>query len=704
MKPGFFLMTVFHVDMHKLIFSLAACMIVFFAKGQENKQVTVQLDSVVVKGFESNSSLLSAPAAISLINAADFKKVSSSSLLPAFNGIAGIRMEERSPGSYRLSVRGSLLRSPFGVRNVKVYLDDFIFTDAGGNTYLNLLDITSVDRAELIKGPGGSLYGAGTGGSLLLTTSTSDQQPGKDFSSARLSMAGGRFGTFNQAMQYKLSRKNYHFQVNQGHIQSDGYREQSSMQKNNLQLSFKIMRGEKSSTQFFVLLSDLRYQTPGGLNTVQLAANPRQARPATALLPSAVEQNAGIFNKTALLGVSQRIKLSKQWSALASVTNAMVGYKNPFITNFEKRAETNIGLRAKIIYESARIPGMQWVNGIETQYGIYNIDSSGNIKGLPDGNRVRDQILSKQQFVFSQLNVKLSNVITLQSGFSINDFSYSIKRTYGLPNNGKVPIDFNPQFLPRIALHLQPIKALSIYGQISKGYSSPTLAEVRPSAGGLYTGLQSEYGWNREAGIKLSAFRGRLYTSLVYFDFELNDAIVRQTNVSGAEYFINAGKIRQRGFEHEFSLLMINNPQAKTLQYLKLSSALTLNRFRFSGYSINSNNYDGNKLTGVPDITWNSSAEINFLRSFFSNLNFIHVGKIPLNDANSVIAKSYGLWQLKYGWRGKISGKNTELYILVDNLTNISYSLGNDLNAFGGRFYNPSPTRNLLLGCRVDLR
>ena len=42
-------------------------------------------------------------------------------------------MEERSPGSYRLSIRGSLLRSPFGVRNVKLYLDDFIFTDAGGN-------------------------------------------------------------------------------------------------------------------------------------------------------------------------------------------------------------------------------------------------------------------------------------------------------------------------------------------------------------------------------------------------------------------------------------------------------------------------------------------------------------------------------------------------------------------------------------------
>lgn len=690
--------------MHKLLFTLAVYFFFLVTFAQEKKGAVSQLDSIVVKGFESNSKLLNAPAAISLINATDFKKVSSSSMLPAFNSIAGVRMEERSPGSYRLSVRGSLLRSPFGVRNIKVYLDDFMFTDAGGNTYLNLLDITSIDRAELIKGPGGSLYGAGMGGTLLLNTSTPDQRHLIDTSSMRFSMAGGRFGTFNQSIQYKLSKKKYQFQVNQGHVQSDGYREQSKMQKNNLQLSLKINHNEKATTNFFLLISDLRYQTPGGLNMNQLLANPRQSRPATAVLPSAVEQRAGIFNKTGLFGVSHRVKLSKEWTAVGSFTSSMVDYKNPFITNYEKRAEANLGMRAKVVYEPAKLPGIQWINGIEMQHGFYNIDSSGNSKGTPDGNRVRDKIRSKQQFVFSHLNVKLSDMLTLQSGVSINDFSYAIKRTYGSPANGVVPINFNPQLLPRLALQVQPVNELSIYAQISKGYSSPTLAEVRPSAGGLYTGLQAEFGWNREAGIKFSALRGRLYSSVVYFDFILNDAIVRQTNNAGAEYFVNAGRIRQRGIEHEFSYLIINNPQLSAIQYLKFASAVTINKFRFSDYRINLDNYNGKKLTGVPDITFSSSVEINFLKNYFTNLNFIHVGKVPLNDANSVFAKSYGLWQLKTGWRGSISGKATEFYVLVDNLTNINFSLGNDLNAFGGRFYNPSATRNLLLGCRIDLR
>ena len=77
-------------------------------------------------------------------------------------------MEERSPGSFRLAIRGSSLRSPFGVRNVKVYWNGIPFTDAGGNTYLNLFDFNSIANIEVIKGPGGSMYGAGTGGVVLL--------------------------------------------------------------------------------------------------------------------------------------------------------------------------------------------------------------------------------------------------------------------------------------------------------------------------------------------------------------------------------------------------------------------------------------------------------------------------------------------------------------------------------------------------------
>jgi len=234
----------------------------------QEKVDTAALDAVVVKGFESNKSLLNTPASISLIGKSTLNASSAYSMLPALNTSSGVRMEERSPGSYRLSIRGSLLRSPFGIRNVKVYYDDFILTDAGGNTYMNLLDIYSINGLELIKGPAGSLYGAGTGGAVLL----SGFGAAKDSSDLKLRLLGGSFGTLNQSLQYQYQSKNIQLNLGQGHFQSNGYRVQSKMRKDNIQLNMRIKSNEQISSDFILLYSDLFYQTPGGLTLAQFNA------------------------------------------------------------------------------------------------------------------------------------------------------------------------------------------------------------------------------------------------------------------------------------------------------------------------------------------------------------------------------------------------------------------------------------------------
>ena len=92
------------------------------------------MTEVVIKGFESEKRLLETPVSAGIVGRRDMQRFSNATLVPALNIVPGVRMEERSPGSYRLSIRGSLLRSPFGVRNVKVYWNDIPFTDAGGHT------------------------------------------------------------------------------------------------------------------------------------------------------------------------------------------------------------------------------------------------------------------------------------------------------------------------------------------------------------------------------------------------------------------------------------------------------------------------------------------------------------------------------------------------------------------------------------------
>ncbi|HWJ28547.1 MAG TPA: Plug domain-containing protein, partial [Flavisolibacter sp.] len=112
-----------------------------FSSAQNNQPDTTsqKLEEVIIRSYEQNTRLKDIPAAVNYIGKNVFDRYRNISSVQAVNTSPGARMEERSPGSYRFTIRGSSLRSPFGVRNVKVYYNDLILTDPTGNTYLNQL-------------------------------------------------------------------------------------------------------------------------------------------------------------------------------------------------------------------------------------------------------------------------------------------------------------------------------------------------------------------------------------------------------------------------------------------------------------------------------------------------------------------------------------------------------------------------------------
>src|SRR5215203_2978112 len=161
---------------HFLITILLLLQIIFLKAQQTGQDSSQTLEEVTVKAYEQNRKLMQVPASIAVINKAQLLHFNNTNILPALNTNPGIRMEERSPGSYRLNIRGSSLRSPFGVRNVKTYYNDIPYTDPGGNTYLNQLGYYNFSSIEIIKGPGSSLYGAGTGGVLLVESLNANEK------------------------------------------------------------------------------------------------------------------------------------------------------------------------------------------------------------------------------------------------------------------------------------------------------------------------------------------------------------------------------------------------------------------------------------------------------------------------------------------------------------------------------------------------
>jgi iron complex outermembrane receptor protein len=632
------------------------------------------LDDVEIRAYSHDRPLHDIPAAIAKISSVDLQRFGNTNLLPALNTQPGVRMEERSPGSYRLSIRGSTLRSPFGVRNVKVYYNGMPLTDYGGNTYLNLLDFGSVDEVEIIKGPGSSLYGAGTGGVLMV----SKKSPAQNQISAE--GLGGSYGL----MRYRLGTD---FKLKKGHLsayftqqESDGYREQSAMSRTMMAVRSGWALGRKTSVTVNFFNSDLFYQTPGGLNETQFKADPTQARPAGGPNPGAVEQKAAIYNNTSLGG----ILVGQEWTNNISSTLAVFGnitnFKNPAILNYEKRDERGWGFRNENEWKHAN---GKLIIGAEFQQGRSLINVGGNAQGtyVDTGNAVR--LPSSILVLFGQYDRELRNDFFLTFGASVNSLKLSFDNYTTISHRTLDPI-----LSPRIALLKKLNTDFSIYASFSRGYSPPTTAELFPSTAIYDPKLKPEFGNNYEAGFKTSLdwFEG----SLVVYSFQLDQTIIRLDS-AGQDYFTNSGRTAQNGIEFLGRIKPQKDHFSGWISY-------SYNHYRFKDNVRDGVDYSGNRLPGVaPHVV---SAGLDFKwKGLYSNLTVNYVDRLPLNDANNVYAAEYLIAGLRCGYR---LGKQAEFFAGADNLFDKTYSLGHDINAFGGRYYNAASGRNFYVGVKVN--
>jgi len=690
------------------MYRLLTCLIMFYCLSATSILYAQQTDSttsnselapVAVIAYFNRQPILGLTAAAQTITSATLEAQQTTTLLPAINTVAGMRMEERSPGSYRLAMRGSLVRSPFGIRNVKVYLDEFALTDAGGNTYLSLVDPAAIDQIHILKGPDGSLYGANSGGVLRLQPKGFTVKENK----GALLLSGGSYGLFQE--QLSVQRKvtdNYSFSFDQSFTRADGYRENTALNKKTFQTAHKWSYAKRSELRFFAFYTDLDYRTPGGLTEAQMLEDPRMARPASGIMPSAKEQKAGIRNKTFFGGVVHDTRINDHLSHTISFFGSYTDFKNPFITNYEFRKERNLGLRTYFSYKSKTDDRLQWQMqlGFEGQKGWTKIDNYDNESGQPGARQAMDDLDNIQGSLFYRAMARLYKRWTIEASVGLNYAEINYQQRFPAISKGR--IDFSPIWMPRVATSYLLTEALAIRGSVSKGYSPPTIAEVRSSDNNINTDLRAETGINYEVGIRGETSNRRFIADLALYHYDMNDAIVRQLRNNGAEYFVNAGVLRQQGIEASVWAQVLPLRQSRFLRSMQLQSALSYNHYRFGHYQVEDKDFRGNKVTAVPDWVWVNTLFITLPEDIGLNINYNYTTRMPLNDANTVFAKSFHLVQVKGTFNWTINPNlQLQFFAGVDNVLNQKYSLGNDINAFGNRFFNPAPPVNYYGGIKL---
>jgi len=661
-----------------------------------------QLPSATVRAYLSNQPYLTVSSTIGLVDSSLLRLQQGTTLLPAMNTIPGVRMEERSPGSYRLSVRGSLLRSPFGVRNVKIYFDELPLTDAGGNTYLNVLDPLALQHLTILKGPDGSLFGANSGGVVLINPNGSEN---KSPNAASITADAGSYGLYHQQVSanYQVN-PHYRFALNYAFQRSDGYRENTGLNRHYLQTVQRFNYSDKNELRLVGFYSDMSYETPGGLTEAQYLENPQQARPSAGNTPGSVAQHAAIYDKTLFGGLIHHTKLNAHFNHVLAVFGQYTDFANPFITNFEKRYEGNLGFRTYLNYVKEYNENFVWKAnaGIEWQKGkadVLNYDNNGGIQG---DQQVGDALKNYQYFYFIRLNGDIAKRLNIETALSLNYYRYAYENLFPNPSHGYQSVRFDPAWMPRFALSYLIHSTFSWRLSAGRGFSPATTAEVRSSDNVINTALRPETGWNYETGLRWQSKNNRFQADGAFFIYRMHDAIVRLTNEGGAESFTNAGGVNQRGIEATLSAWIIHAHQNGFIRGLRFSTNLTWSHFRFRDYENDGTNYDGNKVTGVPDQVLVNSLHFLFPQSWSLYLQHNYTSSIPLDDGNTTFADAYHLLQGKIQWgHSFFKGTMINFFGGADNILNQKYSLGNDINAFGGRFYNPAMPRNYYVGLAV---
>lgn len=654
------------------------------------------LREVEVRGHENNTDYLSVAGAYNLVGHDMINNYGPESLVRAVNTIPGIRMEERSPASYRVSIRGSLLRAPFGVRNIKVYWNDIPFTDATGNAFLYFLDNENVGKIEVIKGPSGSMYGAGMGGVLLLKSGGSAEA---GFRSS-IGITAGSFGLRTLDLSAGFQHEKVQSNLSYSGFQTNGYREHTDTERNVFQWQSTIENSGNNKMAVNVLYSNLFYELPGGLTREQYAADPHQARQIS------VDQDASVDHENFLIGINNQHSWGARWHNSTSLYFSNGTKENPFNTNYELERTTGAGGRTRFV-KSAELWGnpLYQTAGLEAQYGKFHANNHDNNGGYAGALRYEDESEIFQGFVFAQAEYMTKTDWIFTFGASLNYLQYDIHRLrdVALDSSYAFARTFNPVVSPRLGVVKKLSKNSSVHGSISEGFSPPSQDEIRTSDGEINRDLEAERGISYEIGYRGNTPDGKLMFDITAFYMQQVETIVSRTSETGVSKFENAGATSQKGVEALLSWKVIDNP-SQPVSRLKLQTALTYHNFKFKDYikSAGEGNADfsGNELTGTSPFIAVTSLDIAFNFGGYVFISHNYTDAIPLNDANTVYASGYHLVTAKAGWQ--IDGKNDiDIFAGVDNLLNKKYSLGNDLNAFGERYFEPSPARNYYFGMKL---
>lgn len=649
----------------------------------ERSDTTIVLGEISVEALKISTSLRDVPGSISVVTRKDITLSDGTHLATTINALPGITMQSGNYATSRIVIRGMGSRTPYNTNRIKSYLNDIPLTSSDGVSSPEEIDLHSLQRIEIVKGPAAALFGPGLGGSVNLFTPNYDQYNLK---------ANVQYG-FWQTLQTHISATAQGKAMNAwgsiSQLQSDGYRENSHYKRTSL-LSTAQWKKQGWTVNAMILLTGLNAGIPSSLGKTMFEENPRAAAPTW----KAVE------------GYKQSEKIRAGITVATKINARLDNHFTVFgIGNdsYERRPFNNLddnslgyGFRNKLSYHSEKT---EWIAGGEYVSDLYEwkLDKDNILLNQNSENR-------KHFNLFGMVYYRPDKKLNLSFASALGQTSYRLTDRFPANGDQSGQREFPLIFSPRVGINYSINDAFAIYASAGHGYSLPSPEETLLPGGDVNPAIEPEQGMQYETGVRLNLFNRTAWLEGTVYWIELNNLLVTKRVTEDIFTGINAGKSRHQGFELMFRNFFFNYNHFPGRLTSLLSYTLTSNKFvEFTDDGIS---YDSNHLPGIPNQTIQQQFTWNPVERIELSTQFYYAGEQYLDDLNSEKYESYLLGNLKLSAEIlKSTTSALQFYAGINNLTNTHYASMLIVNAkgFGNsepRYYYPGLPRNFYLGIR----
>lgn len=661
------------------------------------------LSEVTVTGYQTGRKLIENAGGISLLRTEEIRRQSQVDILPALNTIPGVKMEAYNFGDYRMSIRGSLLRSPWSVRNVKMYWNDIPITTAAGGNPITLVDAASLASVEVLKGPAASMYGAGTGGVLIFRSKrapVSQRRVGTAFTA-------GSYGLYRATATADISTENGGLVVSYTNQHSDGYRPQQRFDQQAVNVMGNFVPNDKQLLSFFILHNKTGSQIAGGLTAEQVAENPRQVASEFNTL-----HNTSMNSTNTNVGISHRYVWSGRFENVTSLFTNYQFVDHPFgsgpaYNGYLRENTFGFGARTQFNYRShwSDAVAAQYTFGAEAQRSFISPKYYENLAGGTPGTLYNDnEVVALGQLYFAQAELDIAERLLITLGAGLNALSYNVTDLFKTGDaNASGKRTFDPVFSPRLAAVYRIGEHIGAHASVSYGFAQPDNSEIF-NPGGVINNIRPEKGINYEAGIRGTLASNRLGFDITAYSLQLTDEIVSRRDESWQTFYSNAGKTSHRGIEASlyYDWYLSPNP---VVSRIRPWANFTYNDFEFVEYVSSDNDVAGNEIPGVSPVVFVGGLDVHGASGMYFHAVTYHYGEIFLNDTNSDAMDAYWLLNGKVGYGFRVSNRwLLDVHAGVDNAGNVVYTSLPNLNSTGEspRYFNVSPGRTFYGGLSIN--